>query len=50
MELLKKQIEELREEMIHQGMTAGFSDDKTIELSEELDKLIEKAQKKKVYV
>ena len=49
MELLKR-IESLRDEMVKQGMTLGFSDDRTVETSKELDELINIAQEKRIYV
>lgn len=40
---LKNEIEKKREEMITSGMVKGLSHPDTIKLSEELDKLINKA-------
>ena len=45
MELLNK-INQTREKMIFAGRTLGLTDSKTVALSQELDKLIIKAQEK----
>ena len=45
MDILDK-IEQTREKMIISGETLGFTDLKTVALSQELDKLIIKAQEK----
>ncbi|MCM3603153.1 aspartyl-phosphate phosphatase Spo0E family protein [Robertmurraya korlensis] len=44
---LLKSIEQKRKELISVASSRGFLDDKTIKLSQELDVLINKLQKKK---